>query len=1243
MSDFWWGQTRHAGEMSDIFVKLFDLSLSPVLEVGQVWVRMGYFGLFRWVALPFAFLTEGVGSVGDVLENLEEAIGVSLDRGDDRLGFSLSGIPSWGTYTLYGTTTLEIEGNSVEIDLGTADNPGLQLRTQWAVAPRVDFFNGTVKETLSLGGLTIATGADGLSVSYNADSWDLDIWGEADIQFEDESLGVVFGSAADPGLVLQILEDGSVELESADIDLDASFELFGLQLATDPKNDLEFRYSKSDAQYEAHGGVQLTIEGQTIEGELGTPDAPGLIIDSGSLETLAIGVAADLEIAGFSFIVEESDPLDFRYTKAPDGDHFLVSGDVVLKDLWKVELALGTEQHPGLKIVDGIWDLESLKIDVEKIDLGFLSLKQVEVVYGREPDGSLDLDVDLKVVIPEIGELDAEVEVVGGQLHEIALDYQASGTSEGLEIAETGVSIAEIGAKVTNIDQPVDIGVDGTVGIEFGGQLDIAGTTVTLIRVNGEVSVDKNHFYMEDDFFLGAYKKSDPHSLWQGLLFDGTIVVDLNWQEDRYYFDGEVKVPEDYGLYFDAKLLIDSAVVDALITSEVRIPTSIPLFGGIKLESISAAVHLDNYNKSNDYAAAWTTFLAWTVGIEYLWNTGHFRLLDGNQVDQIESQIESDINNHTITKTFTVPAGATGLSITVDWGKEIDKEISFIFQGPTADSAGDLVYDILSIQPMSIDGSGVTLSEVLVDSLSSGSKTTVFVQKGSQGFPLQTSFARGTSDFLQKYRYAVVVPRSLGIGEDDIQLTVVGHYPNSTVGAPSVGAANASSSDRLRVVRGVSARAIQPMKLRAGSTQPINLNYWMLGKHAEDATISLYLDDNDSGYDGRLIASDIPYGLHDELDGGSLLHQWEVQGFVPKDHDQYFIYARLEHADRTPVFSPYSGPIRIQPPVYGTVFDSSEDNRPHPGMRVFLDTNTNGQFDPESDPSDLTNSAGQYAFHTVPTSDVMLGLIVPLGHALNGATTPESTRWISLADTLSTEENFDLHRKKTLAGTVFHDVDGDGIQGVGEDGIKGVVLYLDDNDNARRDPGELRAWTKRDGGYRFHDIATEVQHRVRIDIHASLFDILLVKSHTVTTDGDPLSDHEGFDFPIVLSALADVSNMDYIDWARSEFPYLPVGSADSLQTSDPDGDGTNNWVEFLIGTDPLDPQSNMPPMQGWVNAGAIELDIPVVPGPTFYLEQTSDFDVWTPVREIRVAEPQVVRVTLDPPDDAPLFFRLWLE
>lgn len=60
----------------------------------------------------------------------------------------------------------------------------------------------------------------------------------------------------------------------------------------------------------------------------------------------------------------------------------------------------------------------------------------------------------------------------------------------------------------------------------------------------------------------------------------------------------------------------------------------------------------------------------------------------------------------------------------------------------------------------------------------------------------------------------------------------------------------------------------------------------------------------------------------------------------------------------------------------------------------------------------------------------------------------------------------------TISGVVWHDADADGFRGAGEGGVAGNLVFLDDDGNRSRDPGEPFTVTDREGSYRFEGVDT---------------------------------------------------------------------------------------------------------------------------------------------------------------------------
>ncbi len=1194
--------------------------------------------LFHWVAAA-GMLVSVSSSTADnlnIIQFVQDSIGLVLEE-DTELEINQ---PDDSTLEVSGSTSFMIENQSISIHLGTSGQPGLRLKQNNTGSWEVTELSLSIQEDLEFSGLTMKTPGDGLVAVYDRDSALLNVYGDLEVAFDGQTVEVALGDETTPGLQLTIHDDGSLKVDRLELDVKEDLTLFGLELKTDPDVGFDFLYDPADQRYEAYGGLTLTIEGQTLSAELGDEENPGLIVHDGAVTDLNLQTSEDLHIAGFRFEIPSSNPLDFQLHKEADGEHILVSGDVNLSDLWSVDLALGSEQHPGLKIVDGRWDLESLSIDIQKIDLGFMTMKEVKVRYTRGENG-LDLEVDLDVAIPEIGEFTADVTIINGELHSVDLDYDATGTSEGLEIAETGVSIAHLGAAVTNIDQPASLGVDGSVGIEFGGQLEIAGETVTLIRVNGDVSVDPNHFYMKDLFLLGAYQPDNPpHSPWQAVLFNGDVIVDLNWSEDRYFIEGTIKIPEDYGLYLDAQLLITQRLLDALVIAGVRIPTSIPVIGGWWLDQIGVGLRIDHKIPVNDYAAAWTQVLFWTLGVEYKWNTGAFIFLDGAGVGNIVSQIIQDESGSSglgsrsasmvsISKKFQIPEGATSISAKLDWGQTLEN-VQISANGPFRSSAelvtistGDLLVESFEYDTEQ----GVQVGQTDLTRLDQAESVRLFIRNAADGIsPIASEFPDGTPDELRTFEIILSYAATDGLTLDhnDLQIEVAGHYPNSSIDLPEIPASN--NTEVLSINRSASNRILQ----HAGTHMPVNLKYWMMEQHSADARITLFVDDDGAGYDGRPIARDLSYGEHDPIEGGALTHTWQVIGHVPRKHDDYYLYARMDREGRSPVYSPYSSPFAVHPPIHGRVLDSQQDMEPLKNIRIYLDENGNGEFDAMEDPTTLTNSNGEYAFHNVEPGVHGVGLVPAPGyqHDPNSGAAPTllETANFNIGD--SVEIDFHINRLRSISGSVYVDQNLNGIWDAGEPGLGGVLLFLDMNENGIRDSRESRAHTMTDGTFRFHNVEANGGYTVRLLARPSHLTPATALAYQITTSDATYQDHAGMDFGIHPDAVSEISNTDYLNWVEQNLSAFP--DKQKQYTADPDQDGFTNQTEFLTNTDPTNPNSSFelpfPVINPQTQEGMIYLT--AYPGLTYQVETSSDLVTWTVAREIEVNSTQEIVVEI---------------
>jgi len=87
-----------------------------------------------------------------------------------------------------------------------------------------------------------------------------------------------------------------------------------------------------------------------------------------------------------------------------------------------------------------------------------------------------------------------------------------------------------------------------------------------------------------------------------------------------------------------------------------------------------------------------------------------------------------------------------------------------------------------------------------------------------------------------------------------------------------------------------------------------------------------------------------------------------------------------------------------------------------------------------------------------------------------------------------------------IVGHVFNDVDGNGVLGSGEPGLRGWVLYLDLNSNGRRDRHDVSTTTDVNGDWRFGGVAAGT-YRIGIVRKQRWGQTYPTKSIVVTVDG----------------------------------------------------------------------------------------------------------------------------------------------
>jgi protocatechuate 3,4-dioxygenase beta subunit len=198
--------------------------------------------------------------------------------------------------------------------------------------------------------------------------------------------------------------------------------------------------------------------------------------------------------------------------------------------------------------------------------------------------------------------------------------------------------------------------------------------------------------------------------------------------------------------------------------------------------------------------------------------------------------------------------------------------------------------------------------------------------------------------------------------------------------------------------------------------------------------------------------------------GNTVTFSVPVGGTVPGGQYVTATATTLVDDDNNPVTprvprdtSEFSRAVAVLGSITGQVFlDLNADGVKQPGepglknRTLFLDVNNNGLQD-VGEPTAITDANGNYAFSGLaPGTYVVRDRLQP-GWYLS---VPAAGSYVvASAGQLVTGRDFGEYQLASIAGHVFHDVNGDGFQESGEPALAGWTVYVDVNGNGRFDPG----------------------------------------------------------------------------------------------------------------------------------------------------------------------------------------------
>jgi subtilisin-like proprotein convertase family protein len=240
--------------------------------------------------------------------------------------------------------------------------------------------------------------------------------------------------------------------------------------------------------------------------------------------------------------------------------------------------------------------------------------------------------------------------------------------------------------------------------------------------------------------------------------------------------------------------------------------------------------------------------------------------------------------------------------------------------------------------------------------------------------------------------------------------------------------------------------------------------------------------------------------------------------------------------------------------VRGFKWDDANQNRspdageqPVAGIEVYIDLNNNNQLD-SGEPSAITQHDGTYEItaDTGPGSYTIREVEQP-AFVMTYPTSGEHAVTVSPGDTVSNLDFGNYYLRGSIAGRKWNDINGDGVDDLGEPGMANVVIYVDLNDDGERQSNEPFAASGPDGSY----LITEVPQG-----SYTLAEVLPVGMLQTFPSGD--GTHPVTVLPNEVTDGLDFGNKEQIDFGDAPAPYPTLRAQ---------GGAYHNWLpDYHLGT-----------------------------------------------------------------------------
>ncbi|MBX9580100.1 MAG: FG-GAP-like repeat-containing protein [Gemmataceae bacterium] len=863
------------------------------------------------------------------------------------------------------------------------------------------------------------------------------------------TLGTSPPSADKPGLVIK---DGTLEAVTAYAQAD--FTLFGVNFSIPERLDLVYTAGAgtTPGQFTLSGGVTVSwgsANSVTASAELLSGTQPGLVLSGGQLRRLDLLVSG-----GFGFGLPgglnvspggESQAANVVWTTQNGRDAFGIAGQFNLSNVFNASVSLGTIGGPyGITVIDGEFDLASVTIRAGSINLGAFQIQDLLVGYTQDQTtDQWDLDLGLQLLFPGGWAVGGYLTLVNRAVNSIEIDYAAEGDDDGIPLGESGLFLTFADLSVNNLQNttlPVSVG--GDVVVTFGPQVSLPdprdptnAKTVGLIAAQGSFAVSGEELAVRGGVYLGAFVTArDPNTrkpTYEGLLGSGTGYVNLDWAArvysagfDYQMLDGAFQVRaafefkgggDDFFLFIDAE-------------ADLAVPKFVPVVGGLKLASADFILDYEDVDGTRaGFVAGWVDVLGEVVGVKYDIGVGKWSVFGKAEADALydceqnpEQCLTIDDNSYVYQNSFTAPAGATTLVLSVDWEEDAGTQtLAVAIPGlgviPQA-NWGDSQYAPYAITPLPISFADPTRRQVSL--VGAAGQPYALLPAGSYQLQLVSSV-----EFNNPPEFTA------GFG-----------YPKPTAGITAAGPDPNDGNKAVVTVQGLVDQALAGQvtarlfirPTRGGNLTPMPAKV---------------LSSTAGAPPGGSPPNSQQYTITAEID------------LTDRFFQTYSVFAAVSDGVNDPVLSLASAdPVSSAAPLNGTVTNAAPgySGDAVSGIRVYIDADGDGRYDAATDPSGVTDTAGGY---TVSQTTLLLNigqtynvlLVLPPGTTQFSPASPPQFQYDPTGPAVDIP--FQVVLSAGVNGVVFEDLNKDGQYDAGDGVLPGQKVYVDLNNNGQFDPG----------------------------------------------------------------------------------------------------------------------------------------------------------------------------------------------